>query len=133
MMVKRRMVLDFPKALIEQPVTSRLIREYDLEVNILRATVTMEEGRLVVEVSGKRDCVEKGIDYLRKIGIKLTPLAQDIEFQETRCTHCTYCVGLCPTGAFKVVGTKVEFDKNRCILCEECMKICPYGAVEIRF
>jgi ferredoxin len=133
MITKRRVVLDFPKSLVDQPITSRLIRKYDLEVNILRATVTPEEGRLVVEISGEEEYLKRGVEYLKEIGVRLTPLAQDIDFKEDRCTHCSYCVGLCPTGAFSMVGVKVEFNKEKCILCEECMRICPYGAVEIKF
>ncbi|MDI6704331.1 MAG: 4Fe-4S dicluster domain-containing protein [bacterium] len=135
-MARIRVVLDFPKWLVEQPVTCRLIRDYDLEVNILKAKVTpREEGRLVIEVSGKKKSLDKGMDYLKDIGIRVTPLAQDINFQEDRCTHCTYCVSLCPVGAFDVDRgiMEVTFDKEKCILCEQCVKICPYKAIRIQF
>lgn len=36
-MAKRRLVLTFPPRLVEEPITYRLIKDYDLVVNILKA------------------------------------------------------------------------------------------------
>jgi ferredoxin len=134
--IKRRLVLEFPKQLVEQPITYRLIKEYDIEVNILKAKVTPdEEGRLMVEFKAKKSQIEEAISFLKDLGVKVIPLAQDIIFKEDKCTHCTYCVSLCPTGAFSVKRPQMEvnFDKDLCILCEQCVNICPYKAIEIKF
>lgn len=135
-MIRKRLVLDFPKQLVEQPITYRLIKEYNIEVNILRAKVTPdEEGRLMVEMKAEGEQIEQGISFLKELGVRITPLAQDIIFKEDICTHCTYCVALCPTSSFSIKRPQMEvqFDKERCILCEQCVHICPYKAIEIRF
>ena len=40
MIVTKRIVLRFPKRLVERPIISRLVKDYDLEFNILRASIT---------------------------------------------------------------------------------------------
>ena len=54
-MATKRLVLNFPPHLLDQPVTYQLIKKFDLMVNILRARVTpKEQGRLVVEITGRK-------------------------------------------------------------------------------
>ena len=42
-MPKKKVVLNFPPHLIDQPITYRLIKDYGLVVNILRARITPQE------------------------------------------------------------------------------------------
>jgi len=135
-MAKRRIVLTFPSRLIDQPITYHLIKDYNLAVNILRARVSpKEEGRLMIELSGKKSSLDAGLNYLKELGVNVQPLARDIKWLEERCTHCTVCVPICPTKAITVDRDKmrVSFDKERCIACELCVPICPYKAIEILF
>lgn len=135
-MKKKRIVLTFPPNLIDQPIAYHLIKDYDLMVNILRGTITpREQGRLLVELSGKRGDVDKGMAYLTGLGIEVQPLAQDIKWHEKKCTHCTACIPICPSSALTLDREKmlVSFDKDKCIACELCIPVCPYKAVEIQF
>ncbi|MEW6609388.1 MAG: NIL domain-containing protein [bacterium] len=135
-MIKKRIVLTFPKQTVEQPITYRLIKNYDLMVNILSAKVNPdEEGRLVMEISGQKDEFHKGMDYLKELGVTIQPLAQDVRWNEGKCTHCTACIPLCPSEALRVNREKMEvsFEAEHCILCGLCLKACPYQAVEILF
>ncbi len=53
-MHKKRVVLSFPPHLIDQAVSYKLIKDYDLMINILRARITpKEQGRLCA--NGFRD------------------------------------------------------------------------------
>ena len=135
-MIKKTFVLSFPQAIVQQPVTYHLIKDYNWIVNILRARVTpnqSEQGMLVIEVQGIQENVDKGLDYLSRIGVHYEPLAQDVVWYEERCTHCTACTSLCPTGALYVSRPEmsVSFDKEKCIACELCLKVCSYNAVTI--
>ena len=135
-MQKKRVVFSYPHHLIDQPVISRLIKNFDLEVNILRARITpKEEGRLVLEITGKRSTLEAGINYLTEMGVEIQPLAQDVKWDGDRCTHCTACISVCPTKALDVdrAGMEVSFKRDRCIACELCIPVCPYQAMEILF
>jgi len=135
-MQKKRIVLNYPPRLVDQPIISKLVKDFDLEVNISRARITpREEGRLVLEVTGKRSGLEAGFKYLSEIGVKVEPLAQDVKWHEDRCTHCTACISTCPTNALDVdrKSMEVSFKRDKCIACELCIPACPYQAMEIMF
>ncbi len=135
-MAVKRLTLNFPLHLIDQPITYRLIRDFDLMVNILRARVTpMEEGRLVVEITGKKKNLEAGLSFLKETGLEVQPLAQDIRWHKERCIECTACISVCPTGALSLTRPEmhVAFVDDKCIACELCIATCPYKAMEIVF
>lgn len=134
--MRRRLVLGFPPHLVEQPITYRLIRDYGLVVNILRARISPgERGTLVVELEGPEEVMRRGLEYLRGLGVEVQGLARDVRWDEARCVHCGLCACLCPSGAFRMErpSFRVTFDQERCIACERCVEVCPYGAVELRF
>lgn len=136
MKVSRRIVLHFPPLVTGQPVVYRLVRDYDLMFNILRASVSPgQEGLMVLELTGERADYDRGIQYLRDTGIQIQPLSQDVLRDESRCTHCGACVAICPATAFtrdKETG-QIAFDHNRCVLCGLCVKACPPRAMTIVF
>lgn len=135
-MAKKKVILTFPPALIEEPVTYNLIKEYDCKINILKATVRPKErGRLVIELNGSRESVANGLDYLKKIGVTVEPLAQEVKHLKDRCSHCTACIPHCPTEALSLdrKEMRVSFSGDRCIICEACLPVCAYKAMEIRF
>ena len=132
----KKIVLHFPQSLINQPVICRLVKDFDLEFNILKASVTPEkEGLLVLELSGEEKKYQEGLNFLQKIGLKIQLLSQDITRNEERCTHCGACVTICPTSAlsFDTKTRRVNFDNSKCIACELCIKACPPRAMEVRF
>lgn len=135
-MQKKRVVLNYPPNVVEQPVISKLVKDFDLTVNILRAHVTpKEEGRLVLEITGKRKAMEAGLNYIKELGVDVQPLAQDVKWYEERCTHCTACISICPPKALDVNRTTMEvsFRREKCIACGLCIQVCPYQAMEILF
>ena len=133
-MAKKRLVLTFPPSLVNKPVTYHLVKEYDLVINILRARVTPEEeGKLVIDLEGEKDKLEKGVKYLSELGVHIQPLARDVAWKAENCTHCTACITICPTGALRVNEDTREmiFNKEKCIACELCIPACPYQAMVI--
>jgi Pyruvate/2-oxoacid:ferredoxin oxidoreductase delta subunit len=135
-MTKKRLVLNFSPALVDQPLTYHLVKDFDLMINILRGVVTPNQpGRLVVEITGKKKSIEDGIQYLRSLGVEIQNLAQDIKWHEDKCTQCTACIPICPTKALTVnrATMEVSYDRDRCIACELCIAVCPFKALEIQF
>ena len=135
-MLKKRIVLTFPSSLVSQPITYHLVKDYDLKFNIMRGVVTPdEEGRLVLELSGNKNSLNEGVEYLRNQGINVESLSHDIKWHENKCTHCTACIPACPTQAMSVNRDTMEvsFDKEKCIACELCISICPFKALVITF
>jgi ferredoxin len=135
-MATKRLTLNFPPHLIDQPVTYQLITEHDLRVNILRARITPREwGRLVVELSGSKKNLDAGLKFATDLGVDIKPLAQDVHWREDKCIECTACISICPTGALEVAREemRVSFDHEKCIACELCIPACPYDAMHITF
>jgi len=135
-MASKRIVLKFPHRLIEKPIISDLVRHYNLEFSILKAYITpREEGLLVLELTGTDQDYKKGVEYLKKSGVTIQALSQDIIRNEQRCTDCGACVTICPAGALVLdnLTRKVHFYDNKCIACELCIKSCPVKAMEVHF
>jgi ferredoxin len=135
-MATKRLVFNFPPHLIDQPVTYQLITEHNLKINILRARITPREwGRLVVEVSGKKQSLDAGLQFASDLGLDIKPLAQDVLWDADKCIACTACCSVCPTGALSVTrqDMQVSFDHDKCIACELCIPVCPYEAMQIKF
>lgn len=136
MVVSKRVVLHFPQRLADRPIVSRLIREYNLDFNILKAYVTQEEeGLLVLEISGEQADYDRGIKYLVDSGLRVQSLGQNVTHNEERCTHCGACITFCPTGAFVLdpLTRRVGFRNEKCVVCELCLKACPPRAMELHF
>lgn len=135
-MIKRRVVLHFPKNLVNKPIVYRLVKDFDIEFNILKAEVNpKEEGLLVVELQGKEDNLKRSMDFLKEEGLKVQSLSKDVAMDRSRCVDCTVCVPLCPTQALikDPVSFEVEFIKEKCIACGICIHACPYKAMSIKF
>ncbi|MFQ3674916.1 MAG: NIL domain-containing protein [Endomicrobiia bacterium] len=132
----KRLVLKFPKQLIDRPIVYHLVKDYDLVVNILKAQVAPdEEGILVVEISGTEQNYHRGIEFLKKTGVVTQQLGKDITLDKKKCTSCGVCVPLCPVGALEVNRKTFEvvFNKEKCIACELCIPSCPTRAIKLEF
>ncbi len=136
-MGERRVVLHYPRTLIDEPIVSRLVRDFEVTVNILRANITPDqEGVMVVGVEGKPKNIEAGLAWVEEHGVKVQPLELDVVRDEDKCTHCGHCVVVCPTGALRVDDREsqvVVFDSDQCIACELCVAACPPRAMRVRF
>ena len=94
-MTTTKVVLRFPPELTDQPVTYKLIKEYDLMVNILRGhIIPKEEGMLVLELTGTKKQLDRGMGYLAKVGVATQKLSKDVRWLKDLCTHCTACTSL---------------------------------------
>jgi L-aspartate semialdehyde sulfurtransferase ferredoxin len=136
MAISKKIVLRFPKRMIDRPIIYRLVKDYDLEFNILKASITPEqEGLMVLELKGSQAEYDKGIEFLLKGGVQIQSLGQDVTRNDDRCTHCGACVTVCPAGAF-VTDKKtmmINFDNAKCIACGLCIPACPSRAMEVHF
>jgi L-aspartate semialdehyde sulfurtransferase ferredoxin len=134
--VAKRIVLHFPKRMVDEPILYRLIKDFDLEFNILKASITPEEeGLMVVELTGEQKNYDKGVQYLIDCGVRIQSLSQDVTRNEERCTSCGACVTVCPAGAFDHEPSTmiVRFNNAKCVACGLCIKACPPRAMELHF
>lgn len=133
-MKKMRVVLRFPETVVEKPVTYHLIADFDIRVNILRASIDPgKQGMMVVALAGEDEQLTKGLAYLDEAGVQAVPLSREIQHLEDRCTSCTSCIPHCPTQALDVDREtwEVSFDSDKCIVCLSCLDTCIYRAMSI--
>jgi len=134
--IAKRIVLRFPKRLVDRPIVYRLVKDYNLEFNMLKASITQDaEGLMVIELKGEQQDYDKGIQYLTESGVLIQSLSQDVTRNEERCTHCGACVTVCPADAFELdTATRlIKFDNEKCVACGICIKACPPRAMELHF
>ena len=135
-MPSKKLVLKFPPRIVREPITYRLVKDHDLMVNILRASISPDEaGHLVIEIEGTSEQIEDGCSYFDKIGVEWQLLTKDVHWLEESCVSCTACTSVCPTGALYAERPSMEvgFDSEKCIGCELCIPVCMYKAMEIQF
>lgn len=132
-MAPEKIVLRFAADTADQPIIYRLVKDYDLVVNITKAAINPhKEGTMVLELTGER--YGEGIEYLKKQGISVQPLAQEVVRNEEKCTQCGACTVHCPTNALYIErpSMEVKFKGDNCIVCLMCLKVCPVKAMEVR-
>ena len=132
-MSPKRIVLRFGTDISVKPIVYRLVKDYDLVVNIVKADVNpQKEGTMILEVTG--DQSEEGLSYLRNLGVSVQALYEEIVRNEEKCVMCGVCTGICPTGALYMErpSMEVRFDGDQCVFCQLCVKVCPLGAMEVR-
>ena len=135
-MSKCRVILSFPPALIELPVTYRLVKDFNLKINIMRARISpKEEGKLVLEVEdGSPEQVEAGLRFLEDQGIRVKRLSKEIKWDQESCVHCGACTAVCLSQALYMNPEwELDFDPNKCIVCELCVQACPLQILEATF
>ncbi len=134
--MKKRIILRFKRNTIDQPVVYRLVKDFGLVFNILRATILPRaESMMVMEIEGTEENFNKGIEYLRRLDVDTEPIEQDINRDETKCVHCGVCTSVCAPQALYIDRNtmKVEFDYERCVACELCVRVCPVKAMNVFF
>jgi len=76
--IKKLIELDYPSNLVTEPVLSRLIKKYDLTVNIRRASITKGFGYVQLELEGDEKVITQALADLTKQGIDVNPIVKDI-------------------------------------------------------
>ena len=76
--IKKLVELDYPTKLVTEPVLSQIIKDYDITVNIRRASITKGFGYVQMEIAGDEIEVKKALDDLAKQGIDVNPIVKDI-------------------------------------------------------
>lgn len=135
-MARRRLDLTFPPRQATKPITYHLVKDYDLTPNILRAFIEPgQQGRMLLEVTGRRDAIESAVAFLGAEGITVAPAAADILLDEDACVVCGLCTAVCKPGALTLATESAElvFDKDKCVYCEACVVCCPRRAITLTF
>jgi len=133
-MAEQRVILKFQSDQLDKPITYKLVKNFDLELNILQAKVTTEEGKLVLGLTGLEHSIEEGIDWLKSQDVSVEPLATGLDIDKDVCVDCGACTAVCPTGAVHFTDDwTLDYDEEKCILCLACTHACPVKAITEEF
>lgn len=135
-MIKKRYVLNFPAQSGDKAFTYHLVKDYDIRINILKAEVYPgKKGSLLLELHGKKENIEKSIEYLTNHNIKCESLDKAIHLDAEHCIDCGNCTAVCFAGSLTMNKDtwKLDFDKDKCVVCELCIPACPLNLFKIDF
>ena len=133
-MATRIYILRFPKETSSEPMIYQLVKQYDVEFNILKADILPHrEGVMILELKGTKENVKNGLSYLRSFNVVAERLAAAINRDDEKCFQCGACTGICPVGALAIKRPEmaVIFDPEKCTGCSLCVPICPVRAMEV--
>ncbi len=128
----KNILLIFDKKIMYKPIIYRLARDFDVIFNVLEAKIyPKQEGRIVLELKGEDDSIEKSITYFRDEGVKVEILADRISRDDEKCVHCGACTAVCRVEALAIERETMEvmFHPENCIACGFCKKACPVNAM----
>jgi hypothetical protein len=66
---RMRLRLTFPSNLIQEPLLYRLVKDFDIVINIRRADVKADYGWVVLEL---------GVTWLKAKGVQVDPIERDV-------------------------------------------------------
>jgi ferredoxin len=125
-----RILLRFSEEIVEEPITSQIILELKVPINIIAAHVNSKGGEVLAEVPD--EALDKVVKAFRKRGATVS-IPKLIEVDSEKCVSCGACVTLCPVEAITIdEDASVVFNKEKCIgsICSACVDACPARAIK---
>jgi NIL domain len=71
--ISRTLHLTYPPSLVGEPILYRLIRHFDLTINLRSAQLGMEEGWIEIQAIGAEQEIDRAIHWLTDEGLQVTP------------------------------------------------------------
>ncbi|HEX9262236.1 MAG TPA: 4Fe-4S binding protein [Candidatus Bathyarchaeia archaeon] len=124
-----RILLRFSEELVEQPITSKIILEHKVPVNIITAHVNSKGGEILADIPD--ESLDKTVKAFREKGVEVS-IPKLVEVDSDECFSCGTCVSLCPVEAISFdKDCSVIFDREKCVgsTCSVCVDACPGRAI----
>lgn len=114
---------------VGQPITSKIVLDLRVPLNILSANVTPKGGEILAEVPSKD--TSRVIRAFKEMNVEVN-IQKGINVDSEKCINCGACYSLCPVDAISFGENRlVVFDEEKCISCGLCVDTCPTRALKI--
>ena len=114
---------------VGQPITSKIILDLRVPLNILNANVTSKGGEILAEVPSKD--TNRVIKAFKEMNVEVT-IQKGINVDLEKCINCGACYSICPVDAISFGESRlVVFGEEKCISCGLCVDTCPTRALKI--
>jgi len=70
--------LTFPPELIQEPILYRLVKDFDIVINIRRADVKADYGWVALELDADEVKLQRGVQWLKEKGVQVDPIERDV-------------------------------------------------------
>jgi len=129
--MKSKLLITFPNSTGDKPIVYNLIKKYDLELNIIKASFDFNfQGTLFVEVDGRSEDIAKALEFIESEGVVADFISSTISVDEKECVECGVCTSACQSQALTLTEDQsLLFHNNRCVGCNLCIKVCPSRAI----
>jgi L-aspartate semialdehyde sulfurtransferase ferredoxin len=77
-MARMRLRLTFPSRLIQEPILYRLVKDFDIVINIRRADVKADYGWVALEMEADEPVLQRGVAWLKQRGVQVDPIERDV-------------------------------------------------------
>src|ERR671923_1213532 len=77
-MTRTRVRLTFPPNLIQEPILYRLVKDFDIVINIRRADVKEDYGWVALEMEAGEDTLARGGRGAKEKGVQVAPIEGDV-------------------------------------------------------
>ena len=77
-MGKTRVKFTFLSELLKEPIIYQLGQNFNVVTNIRRADVGEDVGWVVLELDGEASEIQRGLDWVSAIGVRVDPLSGDV-------------------------------------------------------
>jgi ABC-type methionine transport system ATPase subunit len=77
-MTRTRVRLTFPANLIQEPILYRLVKDFDIVINIRRADVKEDYGWVALEMEAGEETLARGVRWLKDKGVQVDPIERDV-------------------------------------------------------
>jgi ferredoxin len=122
--------LYFSPRKMDENVISKLIKKFDLEFNILRADISPEQGKMLVEITGNE--VDEATTYLESQQVTIKTIKNVVKKDNDKCIDCGECISLCPVHAISFDNNwSITVDDKKCLGCGFCTTSCAMHAINV--
>jgi NAD-dependent dihydropyrimidine dehydrogenase PreA subunit len=124
-----KIILKFSDKQVDQPITSKIIIDLKVPLNILNANVTPQGGEILAEVP--IEYVDRVVQAYEEKNVVVT-IQKGIEIDDEKCIDCGVCYSICPVDAIHFKADySIMFDEENCISCGLCVDTCPTRAIKV--